>query len=234
MALIQCSECKTEVSDNAKACPKCGQPLNPRGTSHFKTGLKFGLVIGLVSSILFGILLSFGHAVVLTIMIAFLGGFVCLLFIKAKGMLGFWTGSGAILIVFCALAFGSLMLFKGREDNMVKEVEAEQLEMAVTYKKLPAGNVEDLGNFTAKFTDSHRGVAHFAIAYDKSNPETQKEIDSKKDQIKEIIQKVFESQSSSGIENRYGKIENETTVKINEILPKGKIITVVLAHVNVF
>ena len=27
MALINCKECKAKVSDQAKACPKCGAPL---------------------------------------------------------------------------------------------------------------------------------------------------------------------------------------------------------------
>ncbi len=27
MALIKCPECKNEVSDSAKACPKCGYPI---------------------------------------------------------------------------------------------------------------------------------------------------------------------------------------------------------------
>lgn len=30
MALIPCPECKTEVSDKAGACPRCGNPMNPR------------------------------------------------------------------------------------------------------------------------------------------------------------------------------------------------------------
>lgn len=28
MALIKCSECGSEVSDKAAACPKCGNPIN--------------------------------------------------------------------------------------------------------------------------------------------------------------------------------------------------------------
>jgi len=28
MALINCPECKTEISDKAKSCPHCGNPLN--------------------------------------------------------------------------------------------------------------------------------------------------------------------------------------------------------------
>ena len=28
MALINCSECNAEVSDNAQSCPKCGNPIN--------------------------------------------------------------------------------------------------------------------------------------------------------------------------------------------------------------
>jgi hypothetical protein len=29
MALIQCPECKTEISDKAASCVKCGHPINP-------------------------------------------------------------------------------------------------------------------------------------------------------------------------------------------------------------
>ena len=28
MALVSCSECKKDVSDKAKSCPKCGAPIN--------------------------------------------------------------------------------------------------------------------------------------------------------------------------------------------------------------
>jgi hypothetical protein len=29
MSLIKCSECGTEISDQAPACPKCGNPMKP-------------------------------------------------------------------------------------------------------------------------------------------------------------------------------------------------------------
>lgn len=29
MALIKCSECESEISDKAEACPKCGNPMRP-------------------------------------------------------------------------------------------------------------------------------------------------------------------------------------------------------------
>jgi cytochrome c biogenesis protein CcdA len=29
MALIKCAECGNEVSDKARACPRCGAPVNP-------------------------------------------------------------------------------------------------------------------------------------------------------------------------------------------------------------
>jgi len=33
MALIKCDECGKEVSDKAKNCPNCGNPINSGGTS---------------------------------------------------------------------------------------------------------------------------------------------------------------------------------------------------------
>lgn len=30
MALVPCPECKTQISDQAKACPKCGYPMDPK------------------------------------------------------------------------------------------------------------------------------------------------------------------------------------------------------------
>ena len=33
MALINCAECKTEVSDKAEACPKCGSPIQKQAES---------------------------------------------------------------------------------------------------------------------------------------------------------------------------------------------------------
>lgn len=35
MALISCPECKTEVSDTAKACPKCGARVKPARKAWF-------------------------------------------------------------------------------------------------------------------------------------------------------------------------------------------------------
>lgn len=29
MALIKCTECKSDVSENAVSCPQCGNPINP-------------------------------------------------------------------------------------------------------------------------------------------------------------------------------------------------------------
>lgn len=32
MALIKCTECGKEISENAVACPNCGNPINPQQT----------------------------------------------------------------------------------------------------------------------------------------------------------------------------------------------------------
>ena len=31
MALIKCPECGKEISDKARACPNCGNPMNQQG-----------------------------------------------------------------------------------------------------------------------------------------------------------------------------------------------------------
>ena len=61
MALIQCPECGTEVSEAAAACPKCGHPLkatpaggvNPRDPVHL-IGIILGAII-LIGLVLFGV-----------------------------------------------------------------------------------------------------------------------------------------------------------------------------------
>jgi hypothetical protein len=51
MALITCPECKNEISDTAKTCPKCGfkMPSNPYGIMfHIFAVLDFGLLFFLI------------------------------------------------------------------------------------------------------------------------------------------------------------------------------------------
>jgi hypothetical protein len=40
MALIQCPDCKTEISDKAVSCPKCGHPIKVPQSSVDTTGSK--------------------------------------------------------------------------------------------------------------------------------------------------------------------------------------------------
>jgi len=56
MALIQCPECKTEVSEKAGKCPKCGHPIN--AVSIKKVGKVFGAIIG-------GVLMAIGGLAVI-------------------------------------------------------------------------------------------------------------------------------------------------------------------------
>ncbi len=60
MALVKCSECTTEISDQAKACPKCGAPLEvSRRHISTKTGSPWLLVFGILGGLfLFAFLLT--------------------------------------------------------------------------------------------------------------------------------------------------------------------------------
>jgi hypothetical protein len=44
MALIQCSECSSEVSDQANKCPKCGNTLRQATRSTFGKIVKWGFI----------------------------------------------------------------------------------------------------------------------------------------------------------------------------------------------
>ncbi len=48
MALIKCSECGKSISDKAKACPKCGAPIN----KEFNTYALAGFILSLISMII--------------------------------------------------------------------------------------------------------------------------------------------------------------------------------------
>ena len=61
MALIECNECGTQVSEKASKCPKCGNPMKPSSSERAKTFFKSKLFIGIICSLigLAGILLAF-------------------------------------------------------------------------------------------------------------------------------------------------------------------------------
>ncbi len=44
MALINCSECKREISDKAKSCPHCGCPIKVEGKGFGTTSLVLGII----------------------------------------------------------------------------------------------------------------------------------------------------------------------------------------------
>ncbi len=56
MALIQCPECKADVSDKAGKCPKCGHPINAVSVK------KVGKVVGVI---VLGLLIAVGALVVI-------------------------------------------------------------------------------------------------------------------------------------------------------------------------
>lgn len=64
MAIIKCPECGANVSDKAKVCPNCGNPLSAptstNGRASVKTGSMMG-IIGSVAMILFLVLVYSGQ-----------------------------------------------------------------------------------------------------------------------------------------------------------------------------
>lgn len=65
MAIINCPECGSHVSDKAEKCPKCAYPIqqkNKQGEGLFLQSLNFGCMFILVTGgaiVLFFILISF-------------------------------------------------------------------------------------------------------------------------------------------------------------------------------
>lgn len=45
MALVNCPECKTEISDSALKCPKCGVQLKKASRSVFGKIIKWGFIV---------------------------------------------------------------------------------------------------------------------------------------------------------------------------------------------
>jgi len=48
MALIQCRECKADISSDADECPKCGAPDPMRSEKEIENQKKIGKILGLV------------------------------------------------------------------------------------------------------------------------------------------------------------------------------------------
>lgn len=57
MALIECPECKKEISDKAKTCPNCGHPINVAQKKSFKDRFRAGSIVGLIGGLGFSGLL---------------------------------------------------------------------------------------------------------------------------------------------------------------------------------
>lgn len=58
MALVNCKECRAEISDRARACPKCGADRTSIASAINKTGGNVAtifLIIGVVIAILIAI-----------------------------------------------------------------------------------------------------------------------------------------------------------------------------------
>jgi hypothetical protein len=45
MALVKCPECTSEISSDAKSCPKCGKGIEPPKKSEIGNGVKTGYII---------------------------------------------------------------------------------------------------------------------------------------------------------------------------------------------
>jgi len=57
--LISCKECKNKVSENAAACPKCGNPITPEQITEAKKEAKTQGWVNLVSAAIVGILVAY-------------------------------------------------------------------------------------------------------------------------------------------------------------------------------
>lgn len=76
MALIECNECGTQVSDKASKCPKCGNPMKPSSSERAKTFFKSKA--GKVKRILKArkLKLFIGYILLFLSIIAICGGFI--------------------------------------------------------------------------------------------------------------------------------------------------------------
>ena len=64
MALIKCKECGKEISDKAKSCPNCGNPINDDTyTKEVKANKKVAIFIIIILIILCVIGLFIGHII---------------------------------------------------------------------------------------------------------------------------------------------------------------------------
>jgi len=62
MALIECSECKTQISDQASSCPKCGKPQKERiNLQNFWLKNKTPIAFASIGILLVAILILFGR-----------------------------------------------------------------------------------------------------------------------------------------------------------------------------
>lgn len=98
MALIQCPECKTEISDKANKCPKCGFPIPQlKGPNNF---LRCFFIGGLLELILGGLsfLSQMGNGIItfcifiVSLITYFIGLYICLKKYNFSGMWGYIFG----------------------------------------------------------------------------------------------------------------------------------------------
>lgn len=136
MALIQCSECKAEISDKAEVCPKCGLPLKKAEKKIAKKGFKSGLMYGVSLGFLFGLVCgctgysyycelhgtlpgyyphlpisAAGDSALLTFVVGVVASVFAFIWLKVKGGLGFLLGYIGALFVGYILCFIFLSIF---------------------------------------------------------------------------------------------------------------------------
>lgn len=95
MAMIQCPECKGEISDQAKTCPKCGFDISAKKKNTYllskqpiwdgvKLGAAFGIIFGVVESMTF-LRSSYFTNDLIWILFGYFTGLASLLFFRIKG-----------------------------------------------------------------------------------------------------------------------------------------------------
>ena len=149
MALIECPECKQQVSSEAKSCPHCGYPLKQKVIEEkpkddekrksFTVGYRCGpggIIAAVIIILIFG-LFAIGGAIVCFIHSASTNGLTFLGFVVL-----------ALGVSFVVLSFVYISYFIGNSSNMDKncieyDAEKDKLVLCTVYGEIIEIEVED-------------------------------------------------------------------------------------------
>jgi len=115
MALIQCSECKADISDQASTCPKCGFKRPSRDWAKFRLGVRYSAFLGLLFLAVHAVNMAWAKMtipVILPVLLVFVGGIIYSRYrVGFLGMVGFILGGVVFAFIVTAFGFVLLMLF---------------------------------------------------------------------------------------------------------------------------